>query len=447
MEYTILLFSVCYKAEIPEVEQQMSLYRITGGNRLCGSIKVEGAKNAILPILAATVLNGGMNVIENVPALNDVITMLEILKNLGCAVEFRNKTVMVDSSSITSNEIPTALVKKMRSSIVLLGSLLGRTGKVITSYPGGCAIGVRPIDLHLKGLRQLGACVEMHGQIICTGANLKGTEIQLDYPSVGATENIMLAAVLAKGETIIRNAAREPEIVDLQGFLNAMGAKVRGSGNHTIRIEGVKKLNDCRYKVITDRIAAGTYMAAVAATGGEITLENVIIEHLHPVIDKLKESGCFIRINHNNIYMTAPERLKAVDLIRTLPYPGFPTDAQPQMMAAMCTALGTSIFVETIFENRYRHIDELIKLGADIKVDGRIAVVKGVPGLSGASVMAKDLRGGASLVLAGLVAEGITEVEGVEHIDRGYENLGEKLRVLGANIIKIQGDEENRKGQ
>ncbi|MFA7216011.1 MAG: UDP-N-acetylglucosamine 1-carboxyvinyltransferase [Bacillota bacterium] len=402
----------------------MSLYRITGGNRLTGNIKVEGAKNAVLPILAATILNEGISVIENVPALNDVVTMLEILKKLGCRVEYRDKTVVVDSSSITSNEIPTVLVKRMRSSIVLLGSLLGRTGKVITSYPGGCAIGVRPIDLHLKGLRQLGANVEMHGQIICEGKDLKGTEIQLDYPSVGATENIMLAAVHAKGETVIRNAAKEPEIVDLQGFLNAMGARVFGAGNHMIRIEGVKELHDCRHTVMTDRIAAGTYMAAAAVTGGEISLENILVDHLHPITDKLRESGCIIKTNCSNMRITAPKRLKA-------------TDAQPQMMAAMCTAAGTSIFVETIFENRYRHIDELIKLGADIKVDGRIAVVRGVPRLSGALVTAKDLRGGAALVLAGLVAEGVTEVEGVEHIDRGYEDLGEKLKSLGADIIMV----------
>ncbi len=415
----------------------MSLYRITGGHRLTGSIKVEGAKNAVLPILAATVLNEGESVIENVPALNDVVTMLEILKSLGCRVKYQDKTVVVASSNITSNEIPTVLVKQMRSSIVLLGPLLGRTGKVITSYPGGCAIGVRPIDLHLKGLRKLGAKVDMHGQIICKGENLTGTEIQLDYPSVGATENIMLAAVLAKGETIIRNAAKEPEIVDLQGFLNSMGAKVYGAGNHVIRIEGVKKLHSCRYTVMTDRIAAGTYMIAAAITGGEVNLENIVVEHLHSIIDKLRESGCIIRTNCSNLRLIAPERLRAVDLIRTLPYPGFPTDAQPQMMAAMCTAQGTSIFVETIFENRYRHIDELIKLGADIKVDGRIAVIRGVPRLSGALVTAKDLRGGAALVLAGLAAEGVTEVEGVEHIDRGYENLGRKLKNMGADIIMV----------
>jgi UDP-N-acetylglucosamine 1-carboxyvinyltransferase len=412
----------------------MLLYRIVGGNRLNGNIKVEGAKNAVLPILAATILNGGESIIENVPALNDVETMLEILKKLGCRVSHQDNTVTVDSSSITSNEIPTVLVKRMRSSIILLGSLLGRTGKVISNYPGGCAIGVRPIDLHLKGLRLLGAHVEMHGQIVCQGKELTGTEIQLDYPSVGATENIMLAAVLAKGTTLIRNAAKEPEIADLQGFLNAMGAKVYGAGNHIIRIEGVEKLHNCRYTVMPDRIAAATYMAAAAVSGGEINLENVVVEHLHPVLDKFRESGCVLQTNCSRLRVTAPGRLKAIDLIRTLPYPGFPTDAQPQMMAAMCTAHGTSIFVENIFENRYRHIDELIKLGADIKVDGRIAVVRGVPRLSGAQVSAKDLRGGAALVLAGLMAEGVTEVEGIEHIDRGYENLGQKLKNLGADI-------------
>jgi UDP-N-acetylglucosamine 1-carboxyvinyltransferase len=438
MEYIVLF---CYipkfQAGIPEVNRLMSVYRVVGGNCLQGSIRVEGSKNAVLPVLAATVLNKGESVIENVPALNDVETMLQILKSLGCRIEYKDHTVWVDASKITSNEMPSSLVKQMRSSIILLGSLLGRTGKVVTTYPGGCAIGVRPIDLHLKGLRQLGASIETQGQIVCEGKELKGTEIQLDYPSVGATENIMLAAVLAKGTTIIRNAAKEPEIVDLQGFLNSMGARVYGAGNHIIRIDGVERLHDARYSVIPDRIAAETYMVAAAISGGEILLEDVIVEHLHPVIDKLKESGCTIETNCVTLKIKAPKQIKAVDLVRTLPYPGFPTDAQPQMMAAMCIAQGSSIFIENIFENRYRHVDELVKMGADIKVDGRIAVVRGVSKLSGTSVVAKDLRGGAALVLAGLAAEGATLVEGVEHIDRGYENLGGKLKSLGADITIV----------
>ncbi|MBA1333688.1 MAG: UDP-N-acetylglucosamine 1-carboxyvinyltransferase [Firmicutes bacterium] len=415
----------------------MSVYRVVGGNRLQGEIKVEGSKNAVLPILAATVLNKGESIIENVPELNDVITMLRILESLGCRVEYKDQSVWVDASNITSSEMPANLVKQMRSSIILLGSLLGRTGRVVSTYPGGCAIGVRPIDLHLKGLRRLGAKIDMQGQIVCEGETLKGTEIQLDYPSVGATENIMLAAVLAKGTTIIRNAAKEPEIVDLQDFLNSMGAKVYGSGNHIIRIEGVGKLHSTRYSVIPDRIAAGTYMAAAAVTGGTVLLKDVVVEHLHPLIDKFKESGCEIETNCTRLRISAPKQIKAIELVRTLPYPGFPTDAQPQMMAAMCTAQGTSIFVENIFENRYRHVDELTKMGADIKVDGRIAVVKGVRRLNGTTVLAKDLRGGAALVLAGMVAEGTTVIEGVEHIDRGYEELGNKLKSLGADITVI----------
>jgi UDP-N-acetylglucosamine 1-carboxyvinyltransferase len=412
----------------------MSIYKVVGGNRLRGRLTVEGSKNAVLPILAATVLHQGQSIIENVPALNDVATMLEMLKCLGCKVDHRDHIVRVDASNITSCEMPTDLVKQMRSSIILLGSVLGRVGKVKTTYPGGCAIGVRPIDMHLKGLKQLGAKIDMQGMIVCEGKDLKGTDIQLDYPSVGATENIMLAAVFAKGTTIIRNAAREPEIVDLQGFLNSMGAKVSGAGTHVVTVEGVKGLNDARYSVIPDRIAAATYMAAAAITGGEIELEDVIVEHLHPLIDKFRESGCIIETNCREIRINAPERLIAVESVRTHPYPGFPTDAQAQMMATMCTAQGTSIFVENIFENRYRHVDELIKLGANIKLDGRIAVVMGVPKLSGTVVTAKDLRGGAALILAGLAAEGITIVEGIEHVDRGYERLGEKLIALGADI-------------
>lgn len=412
----------------------MSIYRVVGGNRLRGRIRVEGSKNAVLPILAATVLHQGISIIENVPALNDVATMLDMLKCLGCKIEYKDHVVRVDASNIISHEMPTELVKQMRSSIILLGSVLGRAGKVKTTYPGGCAIGVRPIDMHLKGLKQLGAKIDMQGMIVCEGKDLRGTEIQLDYPSVGATENIMLAAVYATGTTLIRNAAREPEIVDLQGFLNSMGAKISGAGTHLVTIEGIKSLNDTRYSVIPDRIAAATYMAAAAITGGELELEDVIVEHLHPLIDKFRESGCIIDTNSRLLRIKAPERLNAVELVRTLPYPGFPTDAQAQTMAAMCRAQGTSIFVENIFENRYRHVDELIKLGANIKVDGRIAVVMGVPRLNGTIVTAKDLRGGAALILAGLAAEGVTVVEGIEHVDRGYERLGEKLIALGADI-------------
>lgn len=415
----------------------MTSYKISGGKRLEGKLRVEGSKNAVLPILAATVLNEGESIIENVPVLRDVETMIEILRDLGCRVEFRDNRVWVNASNLSSNQIPEHLVKKMRSSIILLGALLGRTGGVISSYPGGCAIGVRPIDLHLKGLKALGAKIELQGRIVCRGKKLRGTVIQLDYPSVGATENIMLAAVRAKGTTIIRNAAKEPEIVDLQDFLNSMGAKISGAGSHVIRIEGVERFHHTRYRVIPDRIAAGTYMAAAAITGGKLVLEDVVVEHLHPVIDKFRESGCTVEEGTDTLKLYAPERLNAVDSVKTLPYPGFPTDMQPQLMAVMSIAKGTSIFVENIFENRYRHVDELVKMGADIKVDGRIAVVRGVPKLTGAPVIASDLRGGAALVIAGLAAEGVTVVDGVEHIDRGYEDLGERLRTLGADIQKV----------
>jgi len=415
----------------------MCTYKVVGGSRLEGRLKVEGSKNAVLPIMVATILNEGESIIENVPALKDVETMLEILGSLGCRIEYKNSTVWIDASNISSNEIPEALVRQMRSSIVLLGSLLGRTGKVVSTYPGGCAIGVRPIDLHLKGLKMLGAKVQLHGQIVCEGEKLQGTNIQLDYPSVGATENIMLAAVKAKGTTIIRNAAREPEIADLQGFLNSMGAKIWGAGSQIIKIVGVEKLHSTKYRVIADRITAGTYMAAVAVTGGRLELDEVIIEHLHPVVDKFKESGCVFRARGNTLKMKAPKRLKAVDTVRTLPYPGYPTDMQAQFMAMMCVARGTSFFIENIFENRYRHVDQLVKMGADIKVDGRTAVIRGVKELTGTSVTAEDLRGGASLVIAGLAAQGTTIVEGVEHIYRGYENFNIKLNKLGANIEKV----------
>ncbi len=415
----------------------MSIYRVVGGNKLEGELKVEGSKNAVLPILAATVLNEGISIIENVPALKDVATMLQILKELGCSVEYRDNTVQVDATCISSSEIPETLVRQMRSSIVLLGSLLGRTGKVISTYPGGCAIGVRPIDLHLKGLKMLGANIELMGHIVCESSELKGAEIQLDYPSVGATENIMLAAVKARGTTIIRNAAREPEIGDLQEFLNSMGAKVWGAGGQIIRIEGVDKLHNTSHRVIPDRIIAGTYMAAAAATGGRLKLNDIIIDHLHPVVDKLKEAGCVFEIRGDTLKMTAPKRLMAVDTVRTLPYPGFPTDMQAQFMALMCCARGTSIFIENIFENRYRHVDQLVKMGADIKVDGRTAVIRGVKELRGTLVNAEDLRGGASLVIAGLAAKGTTLVEGVEHIDRGYQDFGSQLNRLGADIQKL----------
>lgn len=415
----------------------MSELIIRGGSRIRGEVEVSGAKNSVLPILAATVLNGGTNIIHNIPELLDVNIMEKILTSLGCLVKRENKTIIIDSKNITNYEIPEELVREMRSSIIFLGAMLSRYGKVIASYPGGCEIGVRPIDLHLKSLREMGASIEeKHGFLICQAKELRGCDIQLDFPSVGATENIMLAAVFAKGVTVIRNAAREPEIVDLENFLNAMGARITGAGTATIRIRGVEKLHNVEHSIIPDRIVAGTYLVAATITRGEIILKNIIHEHLQSVLYKLRECGCIVQTYNNSLKLMAPKEIKAVESIRTLPYPGYPTDMQAQMMALMALSNGTTIFTENIFENRYKHANELIRMGANIKVDGRIAVVKGVNKLSSATVIAQDLRGGAALVLAGLVAEGETLVKNLKHIDRGYENIHLVLNRLGADIVR-----------
>ncbi len=415
----------------------MSRLIVSGGNRICGEIKVSGAKNSVLPILAATVLNGGINVIHDIPKLLDVDIMEKILISLGCSVKRENGTIIVDSRQLINYEIPEELVREMRSSIIFLGAMLSRCGKVKASYPGGCEIGIRPIDLHLKSLREMGAVIEeKHGFLICEAKQLKGCDIQLDFPSVGATENIMLAAVFAKGITVIRNAAKEPEIIDLEKFLNSMGAKISGSGTTTIRIEGVEKLCDVEHSIIPDRIVAGTYLVAAAITRGEIVLKNVIHEHLQSVLYKLRECGCIVQIYNHSLKLIAPREIKAVEFIRTLPYPGYPTDMQAQMMALMSLSNGTTIFTENIFENRYKHANELVRMGANIKVDGRVAVVKGVKKLSGATVIAQDLRGGASLILVGLAAEGKTIIENIKHIDRGYESIHNVLGELGAEIVR-----------
>ena len=383
----------------------MSQFRLKGGFPLKGEVEVHGAKNAVLPILAAAILNQGESIIHNVPDLKDVNTMIQILESIGCKIKKEGTVLYVDSSLIHTNEVPEKLVREMRSSIILLGAILAKHKQAKFSYPGGCDIGLRPIDLHLKSLRDLGAeVVESHGYIYCQSSSLKGTHIQLDYPSVGATENIMLAASLADGVTIIRNAAKEPEITDLQCFLNKMGCKITGAGTNTITIEGVKELNDVEYTIMPDRIVAGTFAIAAAISGGKIVLNNAHIEHISSVISKLSEVGCRITNIDHRIIIEAPKRLKAVETIRTLPYPGFPTDMQAQMMALMTIARGTSIFTETIFENRYKHASQLIRMGANIKVDGRVAVVKGVNKLYGTHVTSLDLRGGAALVLAGLAA-------------------------------------------
>lgn len=416
----------------------MSRLIVSGGNKIHGEIKINGAKNSVLPILAATVLNSGINIIHDVPKLLDVYVMEKILTSLGCSVKRENGTIIVDSGQLTSYEIPEELVREMRSSIIFLGAMLSRCGKVKVSYPGGCEIGLRPIDLHLKSLREMGTKIrEEHGFLICEATpRLVGCDIQLDFPSVGATENIMLAAVLAKGVTIIRNAAREPEIVDLGNFLNVMGARITGAGTTSIRIEGVEKLHSVEHNIIPDRIVAGTYLVAAAITGGEIVLKNIVHEHLQSILYKLRECGCTIQIYNHSLRLTAPEEIKAVEFIRTLPYPGYPTDMQAQMMALMSLNNGTTIFTENIFENRYKHANELVRMGANIKVDGRIAVVRGVKKLSGATVVAQDLRGGAALILAGLAAEGKTIIENIKHIDRGYEDIHNILGDLGAEIIR-----------
>lgn len=412
----------------------MSSYIIEGGKRLEGETFVSGSKNAALPIMAATVLNKGISKLYNVPKIHDTEMMLEILKRLGCKVKRTGNKVVIDSSNVKKYEIPEALMREMRSSVIFAGSLLGAYQKAVFSYPGGCDIGARPIDLHLKAFEKLGITVqENFGKIICTCEEVRGTEINLDFPSVGATENIILASVLGKGETVIRNAAMEPEIEDLQKFLNRMGAKVQGAGTHVIRIKGVHSLEEVSYNIMPDRIEAGTLLCSAAVTGGKIQLKNANAEHIKPVLDKLEESGCKIEIEKNIIKLEAPKRLKSVD-IRTMPYPGFPTDMQAIFGAIFSIAHGTTIITENIFENRFKYTQELQRMGAKIKIEGKTAIIKGVRKLYGAKVKSTDLRGGASLVLAGLVAKGKTEIEDIKFILRGYENLDEKLNNLGANI-------------
>ena len=414
---------------------------IHGGHELHGRVKISGAKNAVLPIIAATLLAQDKPcVLDEVPYLNDVCTIAEVLRQLGAKVNFNREehTLSVDSTVLKTVDAPYDLVRKMRASFVIMGPLLARYGKAKISMPGGCAIGTRPIDLHLKGFEALGAEVEIgHGFINATAPNgLKGTSIYLDFPSVGATENIMMAACMAEGQTILENAAQEPEIIDLANFLNIMGAKIRGAGTNVIKITGVPKLIGHNYTIIPDRIEAGTYMVAVAMTGGDIYIENAISEHLKPVIAKLNEAGVKIEEDIDGIRVSCNKRPKAID-IKTLPYPGFPTDMQAQFMAMLTIADGTGLVTETVFENRFMHVDELKRMGACIKVDGRTSIVEGVPSLNGCQVKATDLRAGAAMVLAGLVANGETEVSYIHHIDRGYDNLVEKLCGLGADICRV----------
>ena len=411
---------------------------IQGGRRLSGTVKISGAKNAVLPVIAASLLASTPSVIEEIPDLDDVRTITEVLQYLGLTTRWQEPgSLFIDSTGIKSCEASYELVRKMRASFLVMGPLLSRFQEARISLPGGCAIGSRPIDLHLKGFEALGAEIILgHGFIEARAPHgLQGAKIYLDFPSVGATENIMMAASLAKGQTIIENAAQEPEIVDLSNYLNSMGANVRGAGTNAIRIEGVRQLTGTTYAVIPDRIEAGTYMAAAAITGGDVVLKNVLFEHMKPLVAKLKEAGVDIEVEVDQIRVNATDGLRAVD-IKTLPYPGFPTDMQAQFMALMTVAKGSSVITETVFENRFMHVDELKRMGANIKIDGRIAMVDGVARLAGCPVTATDLRAGAALVVAALAAEGRTEIGSVHHIDRGYDRIVDKLKGLGADISR-----------
>ena len=416
---------------------------VKGGNRLVGAVKTSGAKNAVLPIIAASILGTTPSHLDEVPMLEDVHTISEVLKCLGLAVECSpEKNVLdIDSTEITSYEAPYELVRTMRASFLVMGPLLARIGKARISMPGGCAIGARPIDIHLKGFEALGVKIEQgHGYIEASAPEgLKGTSIYFDFPSVGATENIMMAASLAEGTTILENAAEEPEIVDLANYLNKMGAKIRGAGTDTIRIEGVDKLHGADYTIIPDRIEAGTYMIAAAMTGGDVVVENVLPEHQKPLIAKLREAGAVVEEDIDKVRVIGKNPLKAVS-IKTLPNPGFPTDMQAQMMAMMVIAEGRSKVTETVFENRFMHVVELNRMGAQISTEGRSAVIDGPCKLTGCDVRATDLRAGAAMILAGLVAEGTTRIGDLHHIDRGYENIVAKLKNLGADIERVDVD-------
>ena len=407
--------------------------------RLRGEASVQGSKNSALPILAATLLSGEESIIHNCPDLSDVIGSVNILRYLGCNVSFTNNTLVCDSRGLCRTDIPNSLMREMRSSIIFLGALLARAGTAEMCFPGGCEIGPRPIDLHLKALSELGVEIkDEHGVFRCTAPNgLHGTNISLSFPSVGATENIMICASMAEGTTIITNAAREPEICDLADYLNSCGAKVSGAGEGTIIIDGAEKLHGVSHSVIPDRIAAATLLSCCAATGGKIRLNRSIPSHLGAVLSIFEECGCDVDIQGSSIVMDSPHRLSAPKIVRTMPYPGFPTDAQAPVMAMIAGSRGTTLFVENIFENRYLHVGGLLRMGANIKVEGRVAVSQGVELLHGAEVEAMDLRGAAALITAGLGAEGRTTVEGLKFLDRGYENIEVTLTRLGGEVRRV----------
>ena len=412
----------------------MSKFIIHGGKKLKGEVKISGSKNAALPIIAATVLIKGRTTLYNVPNIQDVQTMFEIIKDIGGKVTKKNNKVIIDTSKVHTDEIPEELMRKMRSSVILAGAIIGKYHKANFSYPGGCDIGARPIDLHLKGFEKLGIEIkEEYGKIVCSSEEIVGTQINLDFPSVGATENIILASCLAEGTTVLTNSAKEPEIEDLVNFLNKAGAKIKGAGTDRIEIIGVRKLSEISYNIMPDRIEAGTYLVAGAITGGDIKITNANPRHIEPILNKLEETNCKIITQNNEIEIIAPRRLKAVD-IKTMPYPGFPTDLQSIFTALLTHAKGTSIVTENIFESRYKYTQELNRMGAKIKVEGRTAIIKGSRRIQGTNVVANDLRGGAALILEALSAKGKTQIDNIHYILRGYENIEQKLKKLGAEI-------------
>ena len=416
----------------------MDKYVIDGGRRLAGSIALQSAKNSVLPLLAASILTEKRVVIRDAPNISDVACMAQILRELGATVRFSGENVTIDSADACCHEIPSSLTRELRSSVFMLGSLLSRFGRALIAYPGGCDIGLRPIDLHLSALKRLGVTIsERDGFIFCECAKLRGAEILLDFPSVGATENILLAAVKAEGRTVLTGAAKEPEIVDLQNFLNAMGAKVAGAGTDVIEIEGVKELHGATYRPMKDRIEAGTFLFAAAACGGEVEVVGVTPENIRLLLHKLRENGCKIHTKNDKIRIESRGRLKCNRRIETMPFPGFPTDLQAQATALNASCSGCALIVENLFETRFKYVPELQKMGADIEVKGRTAFVRGVGRLHGASVTAGDLRGGAALVIAALGAEGISEVLDLSHIDRGYADFRIKLKKLGASIRRV----------
>lgn len=412
---------------------------VRGGRKLAGAVRVEGAKNAVLPVIAASILaDTGKSILRDVPVLADVYTMNEVLRNMDADVHFNHNTVTINAENGLKTEAPFAYVRKMRASVLVLGPLLARYGHANVAMPGGCAIGSRPIDLHLKGFEAMGANVNVGNGFVevKTTGRLKGAKIYLDMPSVGATENIMMAAALAEGKTTIENCAKEPEIVDLANFINKMGGKVVGAGTETIKIEGVESLHGVEHAIIPDRVEAGTFMAAAAITGGNILIENAVTEHLRSVISKLEEMNVTVTEEENGVRVIAPDTLKSTD-IKTLPYPGFPTDMQPQLMALMIGAEGTGVITETVFENRYMHVEEFRRMNAGIKIEGRNVIVEGSTELEGAEVAATDLRAAAALILAGLRANGLTRMTELNHLDRGYVDFTGKLASLGADIERV----------